>query len=61
MNGNQMKEAWHEDSGMLRHFVFLCGCNGNNDSGAEFKSTADGSSAKNGGSESYFSSSHFFS
>jgi hypothetical protein len=61
MNGKQMKEAWYEDSGMLQHFVFLRGRNGNNGSGARSKSTADGNSAKSRGSEFCLSSTQLFS
>jgi hypothetical protein len=61
MNGNQMKEAWHEDSGVLQHFVFRGGNNSNNGSGAGFKSTADGSAAKNRGSEFCLGSNQLFS
>jgi hypothetical protein len=56
----QIKEAWDEDSDMLQHLVFLRGRNGNNGSGAGFKSTAEGSSAKNHRSEFSLSSNQLF-
>ena len=56
MNGETNEGGLDEDSGMLRHLVFRLGINGNNGSGAGFKSTADRNSTKNRASEFCLSS-----